>query len=63
MNISDPEQPLCVALAEYSGSCSNVFIERIFVFFMILFLKKMGMQAIPKVQATPTVIPDSVNRF
>ena len=32
---------VCVALAEYSGSCSNVFIERIFVFFMTLFLKKM----------------------
>ena len=28
-------------VAEYSGSCSKVFIEHIFVFFMKLFLKKM----------------------
>ena len=33
---------VCVALAEYSGSCWNVFIEDIFVLFLTLFLKKMG---------------------
>ena len=33
---------VCVALAEYCGSCSHIFIERIFVFFMTLLLKKMG---------------------
>ena len=38
---SQADKLACVALAKYSGSCSNVFIEPIF-FFMVSFLKKMG---------------------
>ena len=34
---------VCVPMAEYSGARSVFFIERIFVFFITLFLKKMAM--------------------
>ena len=45
---------------QWQAAVQMFFIERIFVFFMTLFLKKMGIVLSAR---KPNVILDSVNRF
>ena len=53
---------LCVALAEYSGSCSNFYYCAYFCFLHDITLKEDGNNIMCKLN-NPIAIPDSVNRI